>query len=150
MFRDSELNEPIERLIRKQDQRTRALWCAKCTEHVLHYCEEIKPGEQRPKDAIDAARAWAKGKLPAGKARDAAFASHEAAKEAGTLAVCMVARAAGHAAATAHARGHAVHSATYAAKAVFHSFDNEQNSIAVEKERKWQLDLLKKMINQAG
>ncbi len=149
IFKDSELNKPIERLVRRQDQKTRALWCAKCIEHVLHYSEAIMPGEKRPKKAIEAAKAWARGDLSAVKAHDASVLSHDAAREARTLPVCMVARAAGHAAAIADSRGHAVYSATYAVKAVFHSYEDEENTIEVERERKWQLTLLQKMINQA-
>ena len=150
IFKDSDLNKPIERLIRRQDQKTRALWSAKCIEHVLHYCEVMTPGEERPKKAAEAAGAWARGNITAGKAHDASVLSHDAAMEAESLPVCMVARGAGHAAAIAEAKGHAIYSATYAVKAVFHSYEQDENNLAVERERKWQLDLLQDMVIQAG
>ena len=49
--------------------------------------------------------------------RSAAFAAHAAARHAEEGVPRAVARAAGHAAATVHVAGHAVHAADYAAKA---------------------------------
>lgn len=150
IFRDSELNKPIEKLIRRQDQKTKALWCAQCIDHVLHFSDELNPEDDRPRKAVEATKAWASGLIPINEVHDASVLAHDAAREARTLSVCMVARGAGHAAAIAEARGHAVYSATYAVKAVFHSFEHDENIIAVERERRWQLDLLERMTSQAG
>lgn len=81
-------------------------------------CFEVRhPGDDRPRRAIEAACAWARGELAMTKARVAAFAAHAAAREAEHPAARFAARAAGHAAATAHVAGHARHAAAYAAKA---------------------------------
>ena len=61
-------------------------------------------------------------------ARKAAFAAHAAARAANDQPACFVARAAGHAAATAHVADHAQHAAAYALKAV----------TDVDAEREWQ------------
>lgn len=52
------------------------------------------------------------------EARRAAFSSHAAARQCSDDAACFAARAAGHAAATAHVADHARHAAAYAIKAV--------------------------------
>jgi len=89
----------------EQDHRLLAVWAADCAEHVLPYFEEKNPKDDRPRKAIEAARAWTRGEIRVGQARTAPLAAHAAA------------RAAGHAAATAHVAGHARGAASYAVKA---------------------------------
>jgi len=118
----------------EQDQRTLALWAADCAAHVLPIFEEQYPQDDRPRKAIEAARAWERGDLPMVDARKAAFASHAAARMANNAAAQAAARAAGHAAATAHVADHARHAATYALKSVSAVADRE----AVNVESDWQ------------
>jgi hypothetical protein len=101
----------------EQDHELLAIWASDCAEHVLPYFEKIYPEDDRPRKAIEAARAWAHGDLPMVETRKAAFASHAAARVANNAAAQAAARAAGHAAATAHVADHARHAATYAVKA---------------------------------
>ena len=99
----------------EQDHRSLVLWAADCAEHVLPYFEENYSEDDRPRKAIEAGHAWARGELSMSKARAAAFAAHAAA------------RAAGHAAATAHVADHARHAAAYAATAAGTAFATERN-----------------------
>jgi hypothetical protein len=92
--------------VREQDHRSLVLWAAAGAEHVLPCFEKNYPQDDRPRKAIEAGRAWARGEIKCGAAREAV---HFAARAA--------ARAAGHAAATAHMAGHARHAAAYATKA---------------------------------
>ncbi len=101
-----------------QDHRLLAIWASDCAKHVLPYFEGIYPEDNRPRKAIEAARAWVHGDLPVVEARKAAFASHAAARDAKNVAAQAAARAAGHAAATAHVADHARHAVAYAVKAV--------------------------------
>lgn len=73
-------------------QPTLALWAADCAEHVLPCFEAQHPHDERPRQAIEAARAWARGEIMCGAARASA-------------------RSTGHAAGTAHVAGHARHAA---------------------------------------
>lgn len=100
------------------DHRALALWAADCAERVLPVFEAAHPNDRRPRDAISAARRWAKDKLGMASARQLALAAHAAARDAGSEAARQAARAAGHAAATAHVPSHAPHAAEYALKAV--------------------------------
>ncbi len=109
--------EPSKQLD-KQDHRLLALWAADCAEHVLSYFEENEPKDDRPRQAIESARAWVRGEIAMSKARVAAFAAHAAARDAVHPAARLASRAAGHAAATVHVAGHARHAANYAIKAV--------------------------------
>jgi len=84
-----------------QDHRSLALWAADCAGRVLPYFEGEHPGDDRPRRAIEAGQAWARGEIKVGEARAAAIAAHAAAREADGDAACAADRAAGHAAATA-------------------------------------------------
>ena len=63
------------------DDRSVVLWAAECAEHVIGHFEQIRPTDDRPRRAIEAARAWVRGELEAGQAREAAFAAHSAARD---------------------------------------------------------------------
>ena len=101
----------------KKDHRSLALSAADCAERVLPFFEKECLGDGRPRKAIEAARAWARGEIKISEARAAAFAAHAAARDTNHSAARAAARAAGHAAATAHVAGHAQHAANYAAAA---------------------------------
>jgi hypothetical protein len=102
----------------KQEQRSLALWAADCAEQVLPFFEQKHPQDTRPRKAIEAARAWVRGEIKCGTARNAALAAHAAARSTNDAAACAVARATGHAAGTAHMSDHARHAAAYALKAL--------------------------------
>jgi hypothetical protein len=138
IFVDTSINKAIAELASKRDQRSLALWATDCAEHVLPYFEEKFPNDDRPRKAIEAGRAWARGEIAMSEARIAAFAAHAAARDAKPAAACSAARAAGHAAATAHVASHAVHAATYAAKAATYAADPTDARANTGKERNWQ------------
>ncbi|MBZ9685455.1 hypothetical protein G9F72_003695 [Clostridium estertheticum] len=122
---DSDIKKEIAELTVKMDHRTLAIWATDCAEHVLSYFEDKYPDDNRPREAIEAGRAWVRGEISVSEARCAAFTAHASARDADEGEARAVARAAGHAAATAHVAGHAVHAANYAAT-------------AIAKERDWQ------------
>ncbi len=105
------------RRLDKEDQRLLVLWAADCAEHVLPFFEKKYPQDDRPRKAIEAGRAWARGQIACGAARAAAVATHAAARGVDEAAARAAARSAGHAAATAHMAGHARRAAAYAVQA---------------------------------
>ncbi|MFG2623821.1 putative immunity protein [Streptomyces sp. NPDC048473] len=104
-----------------RDHAAPALRAADRAEHVLPHFEQRNPGDDRPRKAVEAGRAWARGALTMTQARAAAFVAHSAARDADGPAARAAARAAGHAVATAHVPGHAATctatAATHAARA---------------------------------
>ncbi|MBA3926446.1 putative immunity protein [Listeria rustica] len=111
--------QQIANLVKTANHRILATWAGNCAEHVLPYFEARYPHENRPRLAIEASRAWVRGEITVGTARDAAFAAHAAARDVLTdTTSCHIARATGHAAATAHVPTHAIHAANYAEKAI--------------------------------
>ena len=121
------------------DQKTLAQWGADCAEHVLHLFEIHHPEDGRPRQAIATARAWARGEVKMMVARGASVKTHAAAREASDPAAVAVARAAGHAVATAHSIRHARGAAAYAIVAVVATTAESVREAAVAAEREWQL-----------
>ena len=65
------------------------LFAADCAEHVLYMYEQECPGDARPRQAIEAARAYARGEISAAAraaARDTAWAASAAASDAANAA----------------------------------------------------------------
>lgn len=99
------------------DHRLLAVWAATCAENVLHLFEEPNGADSRPRDAIEAARVWARGEAKmmatraiGGHAMGAARPLRGAAR--------FAAYAAGQAACVAHVPEHDLGAAAYAIKAV--------------------------------
>jgi len=137
-FTDSRTGKEIGELLKDQDRRLLVLWAADCAERALPSFEKQYPGDVRPRQAIEAGRAWVRGIVPMGEARKAAFAAHTAARDAGHASAGAAARAAGHAAAAAHVAGHAAHAATYAAKSAAFAAEPAEAAKRTEAERRWQ------------
>ena len=103
---------------KRNTRRVLTVWAADCAEHVLGLFEARQPRDGRPRKAVAAARAWARGEIKCGAARTAALSAHAAARAATDPAAIAAARACGHAAATAHVATHSRAAADYARKAV--------------------------------
>jgi hypothetical protein len=127
-----------------------ALWAANCAEHVLDHFETSYPDDKRPRLAIAALREWTEGKRTMVSCREAAFASHAAARDAKDPAAIAAARAAGQAAAVAHMYTHTPHAADYAAKAVMLAAPEGTASHAWAQERQWQHEHLQDDLQPIG
>lgn len=98
------------------DHRLLALWAADCAEHVLQHFAQARPGDDRPRQAIDLGRAWARGEVSMTTARTAAGHANAAARDL-RGAARHAAYAAGQAAAVAHVAAHQLGAAAYAIRA---------------------------------
>ena len=125
-----------------------ASWAADCAEHVLPLFTAKYPKDDRPRQAIDTARAWSRGEASVGEAREAAFAAHAAARSASDAAAREVARAAGHAVATAHMADHELGAAAYAIRAVRLTSPAADATLAGERECQWQREHLPEAIRE--
>jgi len=121
--------------------RLLAAWAADCAEHVLDYFDSQYPGDDRPRHAIEQARAWSRGEISMTQAREAAYAAHDAAKVA-SGAAREAARAAGHAVATAHMADHELGAAAYAIRAVRAASPPDKRDEAGRIECQWQREQL--------
>ncbi|MFG2358606.1 putative immunity protein [Streptomyces sp. NPDC048521] len=93
-------SEQIE--LSEHERREIAGYAAQCARRVLVIFERSLPADQRPRDAIDAADAFARGGRRTAALRQSAWAAYKAAQEAVAPAAADAARAASHAAAAAY------------------------------------------------
>jgi hypothetical protein len=98
------------------DHHLLALWAAICAEHVLPLFERAVPEDDRPRQAIAAARSWVRGELPMMQARALGGHAMGAARPL-SGAPRFAAYAAGQAACVAHVPEHDLGAAAYAVKA---------------------------------
>jgi len=119
------------------DHRLLAVWAADCAQHVLHNFEQARPGDDRPRRAIEQAHAWARGEITMTQARTAAFAANAAAREV-VGAAREAAHAAGQAVAVAHVAAHELGAAAYAIRAARAATPEGERGEAGRLECQWQ------------
>lgn len=117
------------------DHRLIARWAAACAAHVVHYFEAADPADSRPREAIEAARAWAAGDMGMMAARAVGGQAMAAARPL-TGSARFAAYAAGQAACVGHVAEHGLGAAAYAIRAV--RAGNPHDVGAGRVERDWQ------------
>ena len=127
--------------------RLLAEWAAVCAEHVLDHFERARPGDDRPRRAIEVARAWASGEITMTEARTAAGHANAAARDL-SGAARHAAYAAGQAAAVAHVAAHELGAAAYAIKAARAAAPAGESDSAGRLECRWQRDQLPEAIRE--
>ena len=127
------------------DHQLLALWAAACAEHVLDHFERARPGDDRPRRAIELGRAWARREIRMTEARTAAGHANAAARDL-TGAARHAAHAAGQAAAVAHVAAHELGAAAYAIKAARAAAPEGDGESAGRLECRWQRDQLPEAI----
>jgi hypothetical protein len=114
----------------KERHRQLMQWACNCAEHVLPlFGKRIDP---RLTNALKVAQAWKLGKASVGDARKASLDAIAVARESSNKTAAAVARAVGHAVATAHMADHSLGPAWYGLKAV------KSDGGSIDEERKWQ------------
>ena len=101
----------------ENDRRVVAAWAADCAERVLFLFEQEAPDDERARDGIERARAFARGELDTAGEIRRRFVAGRAARAAASPAGKAAAWAAGQASGVAHMGAHALGAAAYAAKA---------------------------------
>jgi hypothetical protein len=129
------------------DHKLLALWAAKCAEHVLYLFESVQPSDPRPRQAIEAARAWTRGEIKMMEAR--AFGGHAmAAARHLKGAPRHAAYAAGQAGVVPHVAAHELGAAAYAIKAARSAAPKGEGEQAGHQECQWQREQLPEAIRE--
>ncbi len=131
--------------LQDSDHRLLAEWAAACAEHVLHLCAAVRPGDLRPRHAIELARAWVRGEITMTQARTAAGHANAAARDL-SGAARHAAYAAGQAAAVAHVAAHELGAAAYAIKAARAAAPEGERESTGRRECQWQREQLPEAI----
>jgi hypothetical protein len=129
------------------DHQLLALWAASCAEHVLDLFESARPEDARPRQAIEHARAWARGDVNMTQARRAAGHAMGAARDL-RGAARHAAYAAGQAGVVAHVAAHELGAAAYAIKAARAGAPLGEGDAAGRLECRWQRDQLPDAIRE--
>ena len=119
------------------DHHLLAMWAADCAEHVLHHFEQARPGDDRPRRAIDLGRAWTRGEVTMTQARTAAGFANAAARDL-SGAAREAAYAAAQAAAVAHVAAHELGAAAYAVRAARAASPEGERVAGGRRECRWQ------------
>ena len=122
-----------------------ALWAATCAEHVLHLFSEEVAADARPSQAIDAARAWAEGRMTMMQARTLGGHAMAAARPL-RGAARFAAYSAGQAACVGHVPEHDLGAAAYAIRAT--QAADPGNAEAGRIERVWQRQQLSGQVQE--
>lgn len=133
--------------LQDSDHHLLAMWAADCAQHVLHLFEQTQPCDDRPRRAIEQARAWARGEITMTQARKAAFAANAAARE--TFGAAKeAALAAGQGVAVAHVAAHELGAAAYAIRAARAAAHEDEREEAGRLECQWQREQLPSEIRE--
>ncbi|WP_322919833.1 putative immunity protein [Nocardioides renjunii] len=124
-----------------EDHRLLARWAADCAEHVLPLFEAVRPQDVRPREAIEAVRAWSRGERRMMETRAAGGHAMGAARDL-RGAPRFAAYAAGQAAVVAHVAEHDLGAAAYAVKAAVAAAPADGAEQARQAENRWQRDRL--------
>ena len=129
------------------DHHLLAVWAADCAQHVLPLFEEVRPDDDRPRMAIELARAWTRGEVSMTQARTAAGHANAAARDL-RGAARFAAYSAAQAAAVAHVAAHELGAAAYAIKAARADAPNGECEAAARQECLWQREQLPAAIRE--
>jgi hypothetical protein len=123
--------------LRDDDHRRLGFWAADCADHVLHHFEAARPDDDRPRRAIEAGRAWARGEITWWEARTGGGQANAAARDL-RGAARHAAHAAGQAAAVGHVAAHELGAAAYAIRAAQAAVPRDEREAAGRQECRWQ------------
>jgi hypothetical protein len=130
------------------DHHLLASWAAACAEHVLYLFESAQPSDMRPRQAIEAARAWVRGEIRMSQSRAAGGHANAAARDL-SGAARHAAYAAAQAALVAHVAAHELGAAAYAIKAAGAAAPEEGQGESAERlECQWQREQLPEAIRE--
>ena len=105
---ESPLLAELRRLIAGANRRALILWALELAEETVRELESRYPDDHRPREAVEAARAWAAGEIKMPLARRAILACHAMAKDLAEPADIARCHAVGQACSTVHTEGHAL------------------------------------------
>ncbi|MDB4946998.1 MAG: hypothetical protein JWP97_6532 [Labilithrix sp.] len=138
---------PSAQSLAEAERRLVASWAADCAERVLPLFEAEAPSDDRPRDAIARARAFARGELTAAEEIRRRFVAGRAANAVRSPAAVAAARAAAQASGVAHMGAHALGAAAYAAKAAGLAAPHRPD--AASEEISWQIEHMSERVRQA-
>lgn len=140
--KDSALLRDLAQLLREQSHRTVVLWALELAEESAAAFGAKYPGERRPQEAVEAARAWAAGTIRMRLAQRKILDCHGVAKELSCQEDIALCHAVGQACSVVHTAGHALGYPIYDLTALLWRLGIENCREAVEARNQLYLDRL--------
>lgn len=140
--KDSAYLQDLATLFRGLDHRAAALWAFDFAAESVALLEEKYPHEQHPREALEAARAWAAGAVKMPLAQRKILDCHAFAKEISCKADIAVCHAVGQACAVVHTAGHAMGYPIYDLTAIVYRLGIENCEDQVEQRKQTYIDRL--------
>ena len=134
--KDTEFLQDLTMLLREQSHKTMVLWALDLAAESVAKLEEKYPDETRPKEALEAARAWAAGMIKMRLAQRKILDCHAFAKEIDSKEDIALCHAIGQACAVVHTAGHAIGYPMYELSAIVYRLGIESCAEAVEQRRR--------------
>ena len=140
--KDSEYLQDFIMLLQSQDHRVVALWAFDFAEESINAVSEKYPKECRPREALEAAKDWAAGRIKMRIAQRKILDCHAFAKEIDCKEDIAMCHAIGQACATVHTVGHAIGYPIYDLSAIIYKLGLEYCKGAVEQRKQEYIDKL--------
>lgn len=140
--KDSEYLQDLTRLFQGQDHRVMALWAFDFASASIAQLEAAYPEERRPREALEAAQAWAAGQVKMRFAQRKILDCHAFAKEITCREDIAVCHAIGQACAVVHTAGHALGYPIYDLTALICKCGIENCTEAVERRKQEYIEKL--------
>ena len=140
--KDSGYLQDLLALFQGQDRKVMTLWAFDFAAESITRIEEKYPEEQRPREALAAARDWAAGKIKMRWAQRKILDCHAFAKEIDQIEDIATCHAIGQACAVVHTAGHAIGYPIYDCTAILYRLGIENGAGAVEKRKQDYIDRL--------
>ena len=140
--KDAEFLQDLAMLFREQSHRTIVLWALDFAAESVAELEERYPDETRPREALEAARAWAAGDIKMRLAQRKILDCHAVAKELDSKEDIALCHAIGQACAVVHTAGHAMGYPMYELSSIVYQLGIENCSEAVEQRKQEYLQKL--------
>lgn len=145
--RDSVILQDLRMLLEGRNRRTVILWALELAQETVEELEAGYPGDSRPRNALNAARAWAAGEIKMPGARQAILDCHAMAGDLTDPAAIARCHAVGQACSVVHTSGHALGYPMYELTAIVLE-KGEDAGAAVEKREKEYVERLLLWIEQ--
>ena len=140
--KDAEFLQDLSLLFRDQSHKTMVLWALDLAAESVAKLADKYPDESRPREALEAARAWAAGRIKMPLAQRKILDCHTFAKEIDRKEDIALCHAVGQACAVVHTAGHAIGYPMYELSAIIYRLGIDSCREAVERRKQEYIDKL--------
>ena len=140
--KDSEYLQDLVWLINQQNRQILVLWALDFAEEIVKKLEIKYPNENRPRNALEATKLWASGKIKIPIAKREILSCHVFAKKISNQEDIALCHAVGQACSVVHTSGHAIGLPIYELTSIVYKLGVENCADSVEKRKQEYIERL--------